>query len=220
MYHILSHIYMLPLLICTALSLKAWRPSWPVPYKWFSALLILVLLSESFAIFWKYYFFYVSKAYSNHNMWFYNIAMIPEHLLYMAFYLQVIRSPVVKRWIIAAAVFYFVFAIVNMFYQSIHDVQFRTILLGYAIIILLTIAYFDQVRKEKEIIKLSTHPLVWISLGALIFHAGDVPYMLSLNYLNHNNPLAIALSSIHLILNSVMYTLYIIAFLCHPPPRK
>lgn len=220
LYHIYINMYMLPLLVCAPLSLKAWKRAWPVPYKWFSALLILVLLSEIFAISWKYYYAYASHTYLPYNIWFYNIAMIPEHLLYMAFYFQVIRSAVVKRWIIIAAIAYFVLAISNMFFQSIHDMHFGPTLLGYTIIVLLTIAYFDQVRKDKEIIKLSTHPLVWISLGALIFHASDIPYMLSLNYLNQDTPLAKALSSIHLILNSVMYTLYIIAFLCHPPPSK
>jgi len=216
---LIHQFYMVPLFASALLSLKAWRSAWPVPYKWFSALLLFVLLAESFAIYWPYYALH--HAYSTNNLLIYNVALIPQYLLYMIFYYQVIRSAMVRRWIVAAAVLYFVFELVNTwFFQSIHDVQGNTILLAYVIIILLTVAYFDQIRKDTEIIKLSSHPLVWISLGALIFHAGDIPFMISLNYLNRNNSLATALSYIHLILNSVMYTLYIIAFLCHPPPRK
>lgn len=180
-----------------------------------------MLLTESFATFWKYYYTYSSHDYRPSNIWFYNVALIPQYLLYIVFYYQVIRSATVKKWIIAAALFYFVFAVLNiLFFQPIHDAHGNTILLAYAIVILLAVAYFEQVRKDKEVIKLTSHPLVWISLGALIFHAGDIPYMLGLNYLNLDRSLAIALSFIHLILNSVIYTLYIIAFLCHPPPHK
>jgi hypothetical protein len=212
---------MLPLFISALLSLKALRPNWPVYYRWFSALLIFVLLAESFAIWWKYYFSFSSHAYTAHNLWIYNVALVPQYLLYMTFYYQVIRSPMVKRWIIAAGGFYFLFALANsLFFQSIHSVQANVLLVAYAIVILLTVVYFEQVRKDNEIIKLASHPLVWISLGALIFHSGDLPYMISLNYLNRNLKLATALYYIHLILNCVMYTLYIIAFLCHPPPRK
>jgi hypothetical protein len=138
----------------------------------------------------------------------------------MAVYYKVLHSTKLKRAILALAVAYPVFAVVNnIFWQDINSFDSYTLAMADGIVIFMTIAWFNQVLRESEIIRLATHPMVWISVGAFIFHAANLPYILSLDFLIHNDvPLAIALFYIFLTLNCIMYSLYIIAFLCQPPP--
>jgi hypothetical protein len=90
-----------------------------------------------------------------------------------------------------------------------------------AIVLFLTISYFEQLRKEKEVIRLTKHPMAWLSLGAFIFHAATLPYIICLDYLiQHNVSLAIALYYIYLGLNCILYSLYSVAFLCQKPLLK
>jgi hypothetical protein len=224
MQKVLQHIYILPLFISMLLSLKSFRLSWPAPYKIFSLLLICISVIEIFALLWK-YILYNNVGYggfSNSNIWLYNCFLVPQYLLYLYVYHQVIKSKLLKRTILIAGVVYSLFTLVNiLFFQSINSINSFPIIAASIIILFLTSGYFEQLRKEKEIMRLTSQPMVWISLGAFIFHAANLPYIISLNYLIHNNiPLAIALFYIYLGLNCIMYTFYSIAFLCPHPLRK
>lgn len=224
MQKLLQHIYIIPLFVCTLLSLKVFRLRWPVQYKIFSLLLIIISVTELFAISWKYYFYNNLGTYSftNSNLWLYNIALIPQYLLYLLVYFQTIQSPFLKKIIKILGILFPAFSILNLlFSQSIHTVNSYTIILSSAIIIFLTVCYFDQLRNASESIKLTGHPMVWLSLGAFIFHAANLPYIISLDFLIHKNlSLAIALYYIYLGLNCILYTFYSIAFLCPKPLLK
>jgi len=223
MYILIQYLYLLPLSISTVLGLKSFRYRWPAPYITFSILLLSIFFVETTAILWKYRVISIRHwPYSNSNLWIYNSFLIPQYLLYMAVYYQVIRSRAVKKIIIGLAVFFTLFALTNeLFIQHIYAIDSYTLAISSSIVIFLSIAYFEQLRKEKEIIRLTTDPMVWISLGAFIFHAADLPYLLMLNYLIHTNiSLAIALYYIFVALNCIMYSLYTVAFLCNPHPHK
>ena len=223
MQSLIWHIYMLPLFISMLLSLKSFRRSWHVHYRTFAVLLLFVFLIESIAISWSYYFtFRKGRPFSPSNLWLYNLFLIPQYLLYMALYYQVIRSALLKRILIGIGIVYTCFAVINMlFLQHIDGFDSYTLAMADGIVIFMTVSYFNQLLGEKEIVRLNGHPLVWISVGAFIFHAANLPYILALNYLIHTNiPLAIALFYIFLALNCIMYSLYIIAFLCRPPIHK
>lgn len=217
MQRLIQHIYILPLLISTLLSLKSFRLSWPAPYKAFSVLLLCILIIETFAILWKYVLFSkLGSGHSNSNIWLYNCFLIPQYLLYMFTYYQVLRSKLIKKIIFITAILYSVLTVVNiLFLQPVNSINSYSLIAASLIILFLTTTYFEQLRNEKDIIELKSHPMVWISLGAFIFHAANLPYIISLNYLIHYNiSLAVALFYIYLALNCVMYTLYSIAFLC------
>ena len=223
MLRVIQHIYMIPLIVSALIGIKGFRLNWPVPYKIFSLLLIFISVVEISAISWKYYFHDLGGwHFSNSNIWLYNISVVPQYLLYMAIYYRIINSPLIKRAIITLAILLSSFSIINwIYFQSIYSINSNTLLLASSIMIFLTITYFDQLRKEKEILKLTAQPMVWISLGALIYHSANLPYIISLNYLIRSNvSLAVALFYIYLALNCVMYVCYTIAFLCQPHPPK
>jgi hypothetical protein len=217
MLQVIQHIYTIPLLTSALLSLRAFRRQWPLPYRIFSLLLFFVLAIELMAISWKYYHHYIGAGHrATSNLWLYNSLLVPQYLLYMAVYYHVLRSARIKKIILIAGVLLILTGIINpLFFQSIHSVNSVTLVMASAIIIFLTVTWFEQLRREEEQTPLITNPMAWISLGAFIFHAAFLPYIIGLNYLsNVNISLAIALFYVFLILNCVMYTLYSISFLC------
>jgi hypothetical protein len=223
MQRMIQHIYIIPLLICMLLSLKSFRLKWPISYRIFSILLFCVFTVELFAIIWKYYLHGLSNShFSKSNLWLYNLFLIPQYILYLAVYYNAFASKNVKKVIIITGGFFLCFAILNIiFFQPINTVNSYTLLFADLIVIFLTVSYFEELRKQKDIINLTQHPLVWISLGAFIFHSANIPYLLSLEFLIHNNvSLAITLFYIYLGLNCLMYSFYTIAFLCQNPHQK
>jgi hypothetical protein len=89
------------------------------------------------------------------------------------------------------------------------------------IVVLLAIAYFEQVIRETGIADITRNPLTWISLGAFVFHAANLPYMISLSYLvKEDISLAISVFYVYMALNCIMFIFYTIAFLCPPPPPR
>ncbi len=224
MQKLLQHIYVIPLFLSMLLSLKTFRLKWPAPYRYFSILLIVIFVTETLAISWKYFFHNTELLgnYSNSNLWLYNIFLLPQYCLYLYIYFLVLKSRRQKYVIKILGLVYPVFVITNiLLIQHIHSVSSYSLILSSAIILFLTICYFEQLRNQNEIINLSSHPMSWLSLGAFIFHAANLPYIICLGYLvKHNVSLAIALYYIYLFLNCLLYTLYCIAFLCRTPHQK
>ena len=214
---------MVPLFISTLLGLRSIRMQWPAPYKLFSVLLICVSATEIFAVLWKYLPSIINGwRFSSSNLWIYNLFLIPQYLLYFTVYHKLLQSTVMKRVIRIFCFVYVGFALFNMLYiQSIYSVESLTLILADSFVVFLTTVYFEQLRKQKEIIALTSEPMVWISLGAFIFHTVSLPYMIGLNFLNKVDiSLAIALFYIYMLLNFLMYSLYSIAFLCRRTPPK
>jgi hypothetical protein len=214
---------MIPLCISAIYSLKSFRHNWPVPYKIFSLLLLYVLFLETFAFIWPYLRSLIRNwPYSKSNLWAYNIGLIPQYILYLAMYYYIAKSATARKWILMLGIPAILFIPVNfLFIQSIHIPNNFSFLFLQISMILLTVIYFEEIRKSNEIINLQTHPFTWIALGAFVFHLGDIPFMLGLNHLIiYDLSLANALLFLHVILNCVMYSLYTIAFLCNPPPQK
>lgn len=224
MLRLVQHIYILPLMISMLLSLKVFRLRWPAPYKTFSVLLISIAIVETTAILWKYVLHNKIGGghFSNSNIWLYNCFLVPQYLLYVYVYYQVAASVFRKKIILIAGAVFTILTISDiLFLQPLDTISSFAVIAASLLVIFLTTGYFEQLRKQQEIIRLSSHPMTWISLGAFIFHAANLPYMISLNYLIHNNiPLAVALFYIYMGLNCIMYTLYSIAFLRTYPPRK
>jgi hypothetical protein len=221
MLKLIQHLYLIPVFISALLSLKSFRRGWPSHYRTFSILLLCVLFVEVLTYVWESLAKTNGWPFSNNSLWIYNIFLFVQYPLYMLFYYRALTSQKIRRTVIVMAVIYFVFGIMNLIYfQDIFRVNSFTLVVASGIVIFLSLAYFEQVRKSKEIIRLAEHPMVWISLGAFLYHAGCAPYMLSVNFLStYDRSLAIALYFIYMSLIFVMYSLYTIAFLCNPPPK-
>lgn len=223
MIKLVQHIYMIPLFISAALSLKVWKKRWPHHYRIFAVLLIAVLVVEILAILWKSVLYKAAGwNYQPSNLWLYNSFLIPQYLLYIAFYYRELTSKLIKKILVAAGICFTIFVLLNMvFIQSVYSINSYSIIFASIIVVFLTASYFEQVRKANKIVKLSAQPMIWISLGAFIFHSCNLPYMISLNYLiKFDIALATSIFYIYLTLNCIMYSFYIIALLCPPPHHR
>lgn len=212
------YIYIIPLLISAISSVRAFRLKWPLSYRWFSIFLFTTLLVEVFAILWKDYLYLHKTTYwkfSIHNIWLYNIYFLPQYLFYLFFYYSVITLPTVKRIIRVISPLFILFCILNMIViQGLYTPNNYTLIVCCLIMIWLTASYFFQLLMQKKLVSLRHEPLVWISCGAFLFHMGCLPFFIWFNTLvTASNAKAYSFLGIAVVLNSIMYSSYSIAFL-------
>lgn len=217
-------LYLIPLTISALISVKAFFRGWAISFRWFSVFLLATMVVELFAVGWKLSLH--QTAYWNFpksNLWIYNIYIIPEYLFYLVFFCKVLEKERVKNIGWPLGLTYFLFGMVNIwFVQGIEELNTYTIIFGGLIAVVFAAAYFIQELNRKVPFPVQGQPIFWISLGVLIFHSVSLPNFIFINYLSRNNlPLAIALFNILLLLNILMYSFYLIAFLCLKPiPKK
>jgi hypothetical protein len=223
MPNVFYFIYIVPLTLSALFSLKSFRLNWPRPYRYFCIFLFWTLFVEIFAICWKLFLFKTTWwNYSNSNIWVYNIYIVPEYLFYIFFFYSYLKKSIAKRIVILSSVGYALFAFANIFWiQKMYTLNSYTIIIGNLLVVFLALNYFNQSLSNKRLTKETSQPLFWISVASLIFFSGSLPYFIFMDYLVKNNiAMAVALFYILLILNTFMYSLYLIAFLCNLHSQK
>lgn len=218
-----QYLYLIPLFISMIASMRTFKKNWAGPYRAFSMFLCVTFLVEIFAIAWKLFLhqtFYWDLPKS--NTWLYNLFIIPIYFFYLSFFGTVLENIKLKRswkWI---ASIYCIFGLLNLsVFQTISQLNTFSVIIGSAIVIICSSLYFLQELNRKIPVKVTSTPLFWIALGALIFHSVSLPYFIFINYLSRTNlGLAMALFNIHLVLNILMYSFYLIAFLCKNPAQQ
>lgn len=216
-------LYLLPLCLSVIFSTKAFRKKWAKPYRLFSIFLIVTLITEVFAISWKLFLHHTGYwSYTKSNLWVYNIYLVPQYLFYFLFFSTVLDNKFLKKASYPLAIIYFLFGLATMcFLQLMKQLDTYTIIAGSFLVLFCTVSYFIQEINRKEPVPVTTDPLFWISIGSFLFHTVSLPYFISINYLSRTNlPMAIALFNILLVLNILMYSFYLIAFLCNNPSQK
>jgi len=222
MTQVIQHLYLIPMFISAILSLKAFRLSSFAPYKLFSILLFTALTTEILANLWHYYLHdFNGWSYSKNNAWIYTISFIPQYVLFMLVYHRALQSTRIKKVIVYTAVLFTLLVLINvLFIQKFYIINSNIHILADCIMLFLAFAYFEELRRDKVIYKLSDQPMVWISLGSLVFHLLNIPFLLSINYLNRHFPAAaISFFYVYLLFIFVSYVLYSRAFLCKTPPQ-
>lgn len=215
--------YMVPLCLSAIFSLKTFRLKWPAPYRSFAIFLWLTLLSEGLAISWKLGLHKTEWwSFSRSNAWIYNLYFIPEYLFYCWFFNSILDQPQFKRSFKYVFGTYLVLTVSNLlFFQGFNQLNTYNIIAGNLLVVIYSSGYFLGELNRKQPERVSNTPLFWLSLGAFIFFTVSIPYFISINYLSRTNlPLAIALFNILLSLNVLMYSFYLIAFLCRHPFHK
>jgi hypothetical protein len=218
-----SFIYLVPLLLSAVFSLRSFRLKWPAPYKIFSVFLLFTLAAEVFAIAWKWELHKtIYWDYTQENLWVYNFFLIIRHVFLLVFFYYILDSALLKKLILWSLIPSVLIGIINYFFiETPHTVNNYAVVIANAITILLVLALFTQLLKDKKLIKLSADTKTWISLGLFIYHSGTLPFFIFFNYLLKEH-LSMALSYLYIndALNIIMYTLYLIAYLCTPQSQK
>jgi hypothetical protein len=212
-------LYLIPLLVSACLSLRSFRENWHKSFKIFSLFLLSTLATEMFAIFWQDRFYHTAFwSYSRSNLWIYNAFVTVRFLFIVYFFSSILQRQLRVRAFKVVVIGFTVFSVINYFYiQSPHHINTFSIVLAHIITVALVIMLFYHTLQIREIIALQTVSEVWIALGTLIYYSGTLPFFLFLDYLIvTKSPLLLSVLHINDGLNVVMYSSYLIAFLCKP----
>jgi uncharacterized membrane protein AbrB (regulator of aidB expression) len=155
MTKLIQHIFLIPLLASAYLSLKAFRLRWPKEYRFFSILLILLFVIESFNILWKYFLHNAGTlTYSNNSAWLYNFSFIPQYLLYMLVFYNGFSNKSYKQYALWLGLPLCIFILLNIFFiQGIFMPNTISLIVADSIMILLCFLYFDQMAIKKKSLK-------------------------------------------------------------------
>lgn len=222
---ILFFTYLTILSICTIFSLKVFRLNWPLAYKLFSCFLIFALLTDALGTLWQLYL-YKFEAWrpfgTDNNHWIITLGIIPQYLLLISVYREVLQNKHIKKVIIVIAGLYVGFSIFNLgYWQGIKQQNSYSHIVASFIMLYLVFAYFEQIRKAKELINLKTNPMVWISFGIFIYHLINIPFLFSMNYLVvHHQETATTFFAVYLVVLIITYLLYIKSLLCPAPKQQ
>ena len=218
-----NYIYLIPLTLSAIASLRCFRLEWLKPYRLLSWFLLTSLAFEIFAISWKWGLHHTSLwDFPKSNLWIYNAFLSIQLALLVSFYYRLINSGRLRKLIAIVIIPVAAFGLINYcFIQTPLVLNNFSIILYYLLFVLLSVAFFNQVLHDKDIVVLHTHPGVWISLGTFIYYSVALPYCIFLPYLIRQNlSLAISFFNINVALDTLMYCFYLISFLCKPQYLK
>jgi hypothetical protein len=107
------------------------------------------------------------------------------------------------------------------FIETPHTVNNYALVVANTFTIFLTLALFNQVLRDKRIISLRKDTKIWIALGSFLYYSATLPFFMFFNFLLREH-LSLALSYLYINdgLNIIMYTLYLIAYLCTPQQQQ
>lgn len=174
------------------------------PTKMLFWLLVYTFVSELVAL-------YIRKTVGN-NVFIYHIFNpIQYSLLTYAFYLELRH-----RFMLYSIFLFWVFAIVNgIFWEPFLTMFCANLSMTKSILTTVwALLYFYELLENVNEHKFLDYPLVWLSIGLLIFNANLVGLGL-FNLLNQNNPTTLLLSNVRSFTNYVLYSSFIGAFFCH-----
>jgi hypothetical protein len=218
-----EYLFLLPLLLSAIFSLKSFRQKWPKPYRLFSILVIVSLLTEVLAFMWRAYwhktFFW---DYSKNNFWVYNLFITIRFGLLSAIFYQILDAPEIKKLILYISPVLILFGLLNyLIFQGPFQYNTYSVIFAHIPIIMLCLYYFKQLLDETRIIALHKEPLVWMTLGTFIYHAVSLPFLIMLGFLNiQQSDLSLLFLPINDTLNLLMCSCYLISFLCNPQPSQ
>lgn len=202
--------YFIILSICFAVSLSASINKHSSRYIRFFTILMLVTTITEIGN-----YFYIFPVIHQSNHWTYNIETVFEFYFFSYFFYNILKRPF--RRIIKVFVFVYPFILLLSFLtvQKYYTFHTYTYIFGELYLIVLCLLYYRELYTAAEFKKLSTLPEFWIVTGLLIFTAGELPYMILLNYLNKHYVITSLYFSQYILgtLNIVMYAMFTIGLI-------
>ncbi len=178
----MSLTYYIILFICFVSSVIAGISRKTQPYiKAFAILMAVTIIIEVGN------YFYIFPVIHKSNHWTFNIETVFEFYFFSYFFYHILQKPFSRQLIKVFVLAYpFILLISFLTVQKYYTFHTYTYILGELYLIILCLLYYRELYTAAEFKKLSTLPEFWIVTGLLIFSAGELPYMVLLNYLNKN----------------------------------
>lgn len=155
------------------------------------------------------------------NYWLYDLFIPLEFLFFAYLYLRAFSKNALKNFSRAYAVFFLVFAVINIcFVQGLNYFDSYTLLIGSFFTVLLSSFYLYQLFSDSGE-RLKANPLFWISIGLIFFYLTDLIHLGLYNYLvRRHHQAAIALRKFLQVNDSIMYSFYSIGYICSRKTQK
>lgn len=145
----------------------------------------------------------------------YNYFTVLEFVFYYYILYQIILNKTVKKIVIVAAVTYPVFATLYILNQDIYIFHSLSFMLGAFITVGLCIFHLYELFSIPDLKATLNNPTLWICLGLLLFYSCIIPFIGAYNWINWLIGIEKTVHSLTLsILNYILYSSFIIAFLC------
>ncbi|PZR26438.1 MAG: hypothetical protein DI535_14300 [Citrobacter freundii] len=222
-----TFIYFIPMVLSAIFSLKAFTQKWPKPFKVFSIFLIISVVVEASATIWSFgikrkWFPSYLLQYTEYNTWIYNIGLILSGIVSTYFFYCLVKSPIVRKFLLTILWLLSVLSIVNYFFiQGPHQLNSISLVpFAFITITFSTICLFQLVSDE-QIVSLSRQAITWLLLGQFIYALFAIMLFLNFTFLIDRLTL---FASKYLysqdIVNIICYTFYLIGYLCKPHPKQ
>jgi hypothetical protein len=183
--------------------------------RWFPIFLLFIVTLELYGR-------YLSKTLKMPNAWLYNLSTPIEYLFYFYLFYKVYKSARAKKIAMALATLFLLSTIFLHITKGIYLYNDKMLLMGNILAIVLCCYYFYQIFFDEERLSLLKEPMFWIASGILLFNAGELLYTIFLPVLQQHNldESAKLFYLIHRKLVPVLFTSYIIGFLCTQKLRQ
>jgi hypothetical protein len=157
-----------------------------------------------------------------HTLALYNFFTFFEFIFYLFFFRALFDSPKIKRIIFIVIICYFICTLVNiLFFQGRSTFHTYTYLLGCTLMVIFSIVYFNLLLRVPETGSLIKNPFFWIVAGLLVFYTCNFTLSGLDNYIAKTIKYYTKfLFLITDLLNTLLYTLFTIGFLCKMNFRK
>lgn len=158
----------------------------------------------------------------NNNVELYNFFTAFEFCYYLFLISFVITNGKVKKIIRVTILVYAVAALINiLFVQKLGTIHTITYSLGCLLVVSACIYYFLELFILPKPVKLRSNPAFWICFGIMLFYCCSFPLIGLINFWMYTSKFLIRnFAQIVNILHVLLYSLFIIAFLCRIRIRK
>jgi len=206
----LSHFYITIVIISFLCSLLSFRLHYPFHLKLFSVFLGITVIIEICANFLLGFL----KLQTNFPV--YNTFMLIEYPL-LAFYFRQIISAAITKKVINIFLFGFpLFWFITIFFIfGISGWNSYAIMFGDVFIIIISARYLYELFTSNELINFRSCAEFWVAVALIFYSSCELPITGILNFWVRNNPaITLQLYNVLQILNIIMYSVLIYAFLC------
>jgi len=158
---------------------------------------------------------YTGRVLHYNNAWFYNFSTTLEFIFYTHIFSRTLRNPVYKKMTLGFMVCFPLLVLLNMaFIQGFTEFHSYTNALGSISMIIFCCFFFYELLLNPLEGELHKVPMFWISTGILFFYLGDLSFDLLYNLLKNDAIGRDLFKSINNNLILILYSCFIIAFLC------
>ena len=202
------YIYVIALCFLVSLTVFSKSHKGGLYLKLFPPFLFIALVVETLAS------YMASKGENNAVL--YNFYTGFEFCFYLLLLSLIITANRVKKIVRITILLYAVAFVINiLFVQKITTIQTITYSLGCLLVVSFCIYYFLSLFKLPKAIRLWNNPAFWICFGLLFFYCCSFPLIGLIHYWMHISKFLIRnFAQIVNILHIILYTLFMIAFLC------